>query len=95
MIPNFINRNRDDQASSASLMTRLQNMQNEYDNSDEPRPPNMDRVRSLILNNPFGRHIIIVNDLENADDQQRFLQHMQALSQDETIAGSEFINDSP
>ena len=44
-------------------------MQNEYDASDEPRPPNNDRMRNLVLNNPFGRHIIIVNDLENADDQ--------------------------
>ena len=46
-----------------------QQMQEDYNNSDEPRPPNVDRMRSLLLNNPFGRHIIIVNDLENIDDQ--------------------------
>ena len=70
MIPNFINREEiDDEASEASLMTRLQNLQNDYNNSDEPRPPNVDRMRSILLNNPFGRHIIIVNDLENENDQ--------------------------
>ena len=70
MIPNFINREDiDDEASEASLMTRLQNLQNDYNNSNEPRPPNVDRMRSILLNNPFGRHIIIVNDLENENDQ--------------------------
>ena len=35
-----------------------------------------------------------MNDLEDSDDQERFLQHMQAYSQDDTLAGSECVDGS-
>ena len=63
-------------------------------------PPGRDaydfqRIMNLCLNNPFGRHVFIMNDLDNDEDQERFLNHMQALSQEKTNECTDNTFDSP
>jgi len=46
----------------------------------EPQPPNHLRARNINATNPFDR-VIIIDDLDNRDDQARFLIGMNVLSQ--------------
>ena len=48
----------------------------------------MNRIMMLCQNNPFGRHVFIINDIENEDDNERFMSQMRAMSQ-ELTKGSE------